>query len=416
VASYYIYSGAGGAANGTSWADAYTTLTTAFSGKSSGDIFYVAHDHSESTAGGLTFTGPDKIRVLCVNRAGSVPPVAADLTTGALVVSTGGGIVFNNYHSHHTGIAFHCASAMQFLVSTVTENCALKLTGGSTRFYGHDNTPLEWRNTTVEFTDASQYVRPAHQFRWLNTPSAVSGTVPTTLFQSSPNGVNIHIEGVDLSAVTSGNTIMAQSDSGHIVFKDCKVAAGVTLSPVFNDPYRSTVEFVRCDSTGNYRHERYDRFGTQTTETTIVRTGGASDGTTPISWKLVTGSFVVPWYPMESMPISVWNDTTGGTKTVTVEGVWGGGAVPDNDDIWIEVEYLGDASSPQGSLATSRKTNILSTAAGYATSSETWGGSTTKFKMSATTGTIQQKGPLTVRVYAALASSTFYVCPKVTVA
>ena len=48
--------------------------------------------------------------------------------------------------------------------------------------------------------------------------------------------------------------------------------------------------------------------------------------------------------PFECPPIAIWNDTTGSAVTATVEGIWGGGAVPLDDEIWLDVEYLGDAS------------------------------------------------------------------------
>ena len=58
MASYYVWSGAVGAANGTSWANAYTTLAAAISGKATSDIFYIANDHNETTAGTVTISGP----------------------------------------------------------------------------------------------------------------------------------------------------------------------------------------------------------------------------------------------------------------------------------------------------------------------------------------------------------------------
>ena len=47
MAIYYVYSGAGGSNNGSSWANAFTTLTTAFVTEVAGDTLYVAHDHVE---------------------------------------------------------------------------------------------------------------------------------------------------------------------------------------------------------------------------------------------------------------------------------------------------------------------------------------------------------------------------------
>jgi hypothetical protein len=117
--------------------------------------------------------------------------------------------------------------------------------------------------------------------------------------------------------------------------------------------------------------------------------------------------------PFECPPIAIWNDTTGSAKTATIEGIWGGGAVPLDSDIWIDVEYLGDAASPQGSFVNDGTPDLLSTAANQTSSSATWGGSTTKFKLNVTF-TPQQKGWIYARVKCAKPSSTFYIDPLVT--
>ena len=115
------------------------------------------------------------------------------------------------------------------------------------------------------------------------------------------------------------------------------------------------------------------------------------------------------------MPISVWNDDTGGTKTITVEGIWGGGAVPDNNDIWIEVEYLGSASEPEGLVRVERRRDHPDDAVELCLFVRDLGRLDHEIQDERTTGTIQQKGPITVHVFAALPSSTFYIDPKLTV-
>jgi hypothetical protein len=172
---------------------------------------------------------------------------------------------------------------------------------------------------------------------------------------------------------------------------------------------------LRCDSGDtNYRHERYRYAGMQTTETTIVRTGGASDGTTPIAWKIITTANSKRYKPFEALPISIWNETTGSAITLTVQGIWGGGAVPTNADIWMDVEYLGTSGFPLGGFASSGPADQLAAGTNLSAGSGTWGGSTTKFTLSKQI-TPQEKGPITVYIKAALASSTFYIDPKITV-
>jgi hypothetical protein len=157
--------------------------------------------------------------------------------------------------------------------------------------------------------------------------------------------------------------------------------------------------------------------GNLVTETTIVRTSpaGASDGTTPVSWKIVTDANARWQIPFESLPITVWSDTTG-AKTVSIYGYWDNASVPNNDDIWIEAEYLGSAGSPVSSFASSGKASFLAANAAIPSDTSTWGGgdTTTRFKMSASL-TTAMKGPITVTVKAASASKTFYIDPKIEV-
>ena len=84
--------------------------------------------------------------------------------------------------------------------------------------------------------------------------------------------------------------------------------------------------------------------------------------------------------------------------------------MPDNDDIWIDADYLGDASFPVASFATAGKADILAAGSALASDSST-GGSTTAFKMQVSF-TPQMKGPINIVVKAAPASSTFYIDPK----
>jgi hypothetical protein len=434
VASYYVWSGASGSANGTSWTNAYTTLTTAFSGKVAGDVFYVAHDHAESTASAIglatagTVANPSK--VICVNRAGSVPPVSSDRRTTATVTSTGSNITFGTGMTHYDGLIFiagsgSSSSGIQVPQSAVNsgyyrfDNCSLRL--GSTFASNRISLALaagaaiELNNTTVSFANAGHGIVIANLVRWRNTPSALLGTMPTTLFLPVANGGSlIECTGVDFSAAGSGKTLIGALATAFPLsykFLDCKLDSAVTKSAVPLSAGSSQIDFVRSGATGvNYTVHSHRINGLLIEETTIVRTGGASDGTTPIAWKVVTTANCSYSMPFECPLIAIWNDTTGSAVTATVEGIWGGGAVPNDDDIWLDVEYLGDASSPQGSFVNDGKADLLTTAAGQTSSSETWGGSTTKFKL-ACTFTPSQRGWVYARVRVGRASSTFYVDP-----
>ena len=93
MANRYVWSGATGTATGASWANAHTTIQSAIAAGAAGDTYFVAHDHAQTAASSISISpngsqgSPD--RFICVNRAGSVPPVAADLRDTASVTTTG---------------------------------------------------------------------------------------------------------------------------------------------------------------------------------------------------------------------------------------------------------------------------------------------------------------------------------------
>lgn len=434
MASYYVYSGAGGAANGTSWVNAYTTLTAAFSGHAAGDTYYVAHDHAESTAAAITLassgTASAPTKVVCVNRAGSVPPVSADRRTTAQVTTTGASNINFNSYTHYDGIIFTAGNgaglASVFAPSSGTarlrfDNCSLRLGGTSTTSrIGNavSGAALELNNTTVSFGAVAQGVGIHGLFSWRNTPSALLGTIPTTVLVIGVNsGGTCDCVGVDFSAAGSGKTICGnQSAAEGVRFTliDCKLDAAVTKAAVPSSGGSTEVDFIRSGASGvNYNVFSSRISGTLNEEITIVRTGGASDGTTAIAWKIDTTANCTYSLPFECPPIAVWNDTTGSSVTATVEGIWGGGAVPLDTEIWLECEYLGSSSSPLGSFVADCAADLLTAGANQTSSSETWGGSTTKFKLSVSF-TPQMKGWVYGRVKCGKASSTFYVDPKLT--
>jgi hypothetical protein len=436
MAVYYVYSGAAGSNNGSNWANAFTTLTTAFATEVAGDTLYVAHDHSESTAGALTLTSSgtpaSPTKVICVNRAGSVPPVSADRRTTAQIATTVNNFINFAGFTHYDGIIFvagNSTGSPQINIPNAAatslrfDNCSLRIgsTGPGQIAIGAvtavNSGYVEWRNTTVSFAGTGAVILVGGRLVWRDTPSALLGTIPTSLFTfGAGRGGQIDCIGVDFSAAGSGKTLVNGSTGPTAIlarFVDCKLGASVTKVSGLAVHGSLDVDFIRCSPSGiNYTVNSSRYIGALDEETTIVRTGGASDGTTPIAWKIVTTSNSTYSLPFECPPIAIWNDVVGSAVTATVEGIWGGGAVPNDDDIWLEVEYLGDASSPQGSFVNDGKADLLATAAGQTSSSETWGGSTTKFKL-AVTFTPQQKGWIYARVKCAKASSTFYVDPLI---
>lgn len=432
MAAYYVWSGAVGAGTGADWANAFTTLTTAFVTEVAGDTLYVAHDHVEASATTLTLTssGTNALltKVVCVNRAGSVPPVSADRRATAQVTTTGNITINLNGFTHYDGVIFIAGNSTGIAhinvqntanASARFDNCSFRLgsTGTTSRIsvLSANAAYIEWNNTTVSFAAVGQGIScGVNILRWRNTLSALLGTMPTTLFYPG-NGGTVECIGVDFSAAGAGKTICGTlATFGPLMFQflDCKLNAAVTKSAVPAAVASNEVDFTRSGAAGvNYTVHRHRVSGLLTEEITIVRAGGASDGTTPIAWKIVTTANCNYSLPFECPPIAIWNDTVGSPVTATVEGI--GAALPTDQECWLDLEYLGDASTPQGSFVNDGMLDLLMAPANQAMSSATWGGSTTAFKL-AVTFTPQQKGWVYARVKCAKASSTFYIDPLVT--
>jgi hypothetical protein len=445
MAAYYVYSGAGGAGTGADWANAYTTLKAAVEagGTAAGDTFYVADDHAETQASALTFTtkgtaaAPD--RILCVLRSGgSVPPVSADLRTTATISTTGANSLTANGIFYCEGIIFQSgsgavASSLFLGASGATwqryKNCKFRLvnTASGQITPGTLNVAnlIEWDNCQVKFGAAAHSIKLQYlRFIWRNSSSAVdaTGTLPTSLFTgSSASPAQCYLEGVDLSALTSKNLTAGTGIATRTVLKDCKKPTGLTaISGATGLGHNEVIITRSANGAVYYDAEKYNYLGSQVADATYARTGGATDGTTPISWKFVTVADCDNWFqPFESLPMAVWNDTVAGNITVTLYCLITSGSIPNDDEIWVDIEYLGSAASPLGSFATSTKADVLaaSAATNNVTDASTWsgGGTPTLFKIAKTISAPAVAGLIYVTVKIAKASFTVYVDPKVVV-
>jgi hypothetical protein len=441
MTDYYVYSGAAGTADGSSWANAYTTLSAAVTSKTASDRIFVANDHSEANASAQTITFPSSpgMKVLCVNRAGSVPPVAADLTTGALVSCTSTNKLTLRGCAYSYGITYQTGTGNALALADfgtanaqIFEQCALN-NGTAANFnmtFGQTSAPngpskIELRNSTINLGAASQGLAIRYvDFVW--SGGSLAGTSPTNLLApgNSTQGVPlVDIRNVDLSLVGAACFLINLGNVttvGSYRLTNCKLSAslgGVTTGSIGGDG-EITVDLVNCDNgSGVERQEHYRWAGSTKNEGTIVRSGGASDGTTAFSLKMASNSNASLVAPLVGPDLLVWVDSTG-AHTFTVECVTDNVTLTDAD-FWLDVEYLGDSATPKGTLGSTRA-NPLASGSPLTTSTATWTttGLTTPAKQKVTTAslTLNQKGWARVRPVLAKASTTVYVDPAVTVA
>lgn len=440
MANIYVWSGAGGTATGASWANACLTLTAGITASATGDTIWVASDHVQTQASALSLTpkatAASPQSIIAASRAGSVPPVPADwvansaqiTTTGAFAITVnqpGAVYVFGIIWSQGTGVASLTMGMAAGAGRIQYEQCTFNMppSSGTSIFNltGSSSTGgATYKNCAWTFgTTTSTFATPQSVAKIIGGSIALTGTVPTTLVGSAfGQGPPLVFDGVNLSALGSGKTLVGNLGLPLVTqFVNCELGASVTVAATPTTPSCITQLIVSDSSTSNSRQEIYDYPGGLTTETTIVRTGGATNGTTPMSWKVATNANISRPAPFQCFDMAIWNATTGSSKTVTVEIV-NDGTTLTNGEAWIEVEYLGSSSFPISTLITSGAA-MVGTATNLPTSSVTWTttGITTPVKQyMQVTITPQMVGLIRVSVKLARASKTVYVDPAITVA
>jgi hypothetical protein len=421
-----------------------------------GNTVFVGDNHAESYSANLSLNASGTLaaisRIVCHDHAGPYPPASGNLMSGASFTTTnsGGTISFIASGSFYFyGIAFKAGAASGGSPTIVLggftlsgwlyfDNCSMQLAetsgaGAGVIALGSNNSAttytITFNNTTVKFGAAGDaIIATLCRFIWQNTgPILVSGSVvPTNLITTNASSTSIMsdyvLEALDLSQITTSLYSNAPKASNcNVSIKDCKLNAAVTVAtPILSG---SGVQMVRSDSGAtDYKSARYAYEGTETTETAITRVGGASDPTGQAQSRKIVTTANSQWLrPFKAEPYAIWNPTTGANVTVTVCGTINAGALPNNDDIWMEVEYLGSASFPVGTIVSTTKSNLLAANAAVASDGSTWNGGGSgagwsPFKLVATLSSPQpgMAGYLHVRVRAAKPSTTLYIDPQIT--
>jgi hypothetical protein len=441
MANRYVRNGGSNTSPYDTWAKAASNLATATTGSAAGDVFYVAADHSENYASTTTITFPGTATapnyVYCVDHTGSVPPTSADVRTGADVTTSAASSLALLGMVHVYGLDFAIgtgtSSASLSLASSAStrqsyEQCLFALIGTGTSGRINVGTGqscyIEWRNCTVRLNRTLHAVVTGggSVMIWKNDagfPALHASTVyPTALYVPATTNQPARAEwsGLDLSGMGS-NTIVSAGVAGSLILLNCTVSATAVIAGA-QSFHALGVRLIGCHSPtgGNAaRNEKHTNRGTLTTETTIVRTDGASDGVTPYSWKVVTtASGDEREFPFETFEGAIWNDDVGVAKTLTVHIVTDNVSLTDTQ-IWLAAEYLGDANTPISTLTNDGPATPLTAGVAQDTSTETWTttGIATPLKQKLeVTFTPEMAGPVRWRVKIARASTTIYICPK----
>lgn len=450
MANIYCRSAATGLANGTTWADAYTTLVAALAVAINADIIWVADDHAEVKTGSamtLVFPTTPGLKVLCANTHVTEPPTGLATTASVAMGAASFGINLSDGFGYIYGINFlggtnNSVSCTVGLANGgnhagyVLDNCVFQIRSISSGavFYigpgnnsGVDDVLIRLISCQFKFATTVQYIYLLCGYKeFINMSLDGAGAIPTTLFKIglATEGETV-VEDSNLSALAFTNLLdwgVANSTSFYI--RNCKLPSSVNIVTGTNPGVGGSRVFMHnCDSADtNYRFAEHSWQGSTVQQTgTLVRTGGATDGGgTLYSYKMIGSANAASGFnmPLYSPEFSIYNTTVASSKTLTVEILTDTATNLKDNEVWLEVHYLGTSGFPVGTLISDRVSSAIATAADQTASTATWDttGMTNPNKQKlSVTFTPQKKGYFIARV--ALAKNiTTYVDPYITVA
>lgn len=429
----YLQSTGGDNSNsGATWALAKATLAGVDAIDAAGDQVNLSSAHAESTAGALTFslagTPASPTRLLSVSNAAEPPTT---LAAGASITATGANSITINGSVYAHGITLVSGSggatgALNFAQSAsssqVYKNCTLSLAATGTTQRIAIGTSANSAACAVEFDGCTFSTNNATQRLNISNADVLfrncSFPALTNLLEITAAGriSKILFEACDLSSLNSSANLVNPTAPAIVTFRNCKTPSSFVLCSATPLP-GGRISLYNSDSADtNYRSWVETYFGTIRSETTRVKTGGASDGTTPYSWKLTStanANYPSGLLSTDELP-AIWNATTGSSRTVTVDILHDSATNLTDAEIWLEVQYLGMSGFPISTIVSDAKTNVLATAADQTASSATWtttGMANPNKQKLAVTFTPQEVGFFQARVMLAAASKTVYVDP-----
>ena len=459
MATYYVNSGAAGAGTGADWTNAFTTVTAALSGRSTGDILLVHNAHTVTAGAAVTWTVPSgNIAIICVDKdnsdawsTGASEAVGASNSGFSIASNSAGSNVFlhgmtlvaGTNNSGSCNINFNTGSAG--ILSLRAQSCTFTLSSGTTATASMNigaNSGANTRSASVYLTDctirtnnatsgSSIYLTSCRvHFNNVTLALAVGGNKPDTLFRgtASPhNSIDVLVQNSDLSAFNdTANGLVDASIGGGIgryVFANCKISSNTSAKiNTFVASGDMTITFLNTDDADTINNfEHYSRTGSLTIDAAnYFTTGGASFNASPLSWKIVTTAVCDEFNPFMCPSLYRWNTSTASTD-FNVQSIWDSASDYTDAEVWLGVSYAGTASFPTGAYATDRDaTPFVSAGAdqenGTNGSWTTSGITNTNEQQLKVTATPAEVGLVEGVVYVTKASATIWIDPMIRVA
>lgn len=414
---------------------------------SAGDRVFIASDHLETNSSTTTYTligNPSfgSLLLLSVNRAGSVPPTATDLTQGATLETTSNTINIDNYvNQYWFGITFKVsyASANNSYIqmgwndfkTLYFDSCSFWLNNTYVNAWLRPQEPcrIVFDNTNVRFGNVGHSIVSMGypgEFIWIRSAGPINGlgSIPSRLFVTSYYPGNITFRGVDLSVLTttllfSGPNTWSNSPGGphKFLLDSCQISPSlVRLDTTVTQAAADEVELINCFDGTNILSERRTSAGDVTTEFGTFIIGGAQDNAGFYSHKMVTNTRSDKYVmTLDSFWMDLNYTVLGTSKTATVEIV--SSAALNTDEISLFLEYEGLAGTSLAVFSSSTPATVLTAPSAVATSIATWNNppSTPAYQKLQVTFTPRTAGRLRAMVRLGKPSTTVWVNPQITV-
>jgi hypothetical protein len=454
VAIVYVDKNAAGANNGTSWTDAFTLFASAVTGAGSaaaGDDIYWAQNNGETVAASITwaFAGTLAAPVRVFSVTSGTTTYAASTTFQISNTGTATNDLTIQGHAKFYGCYirwpdnFTTLNGDQLQVFTdcylegnnATTNLLMADTGGGQLIIKGGTIDLSSASLGSPVVMASASTNTLNVI-WDGVTLAASGvsSFGGTLLDCDSRMAYAEFRNCDFSKFTGTLVDVGDVESVYVKFVNCKLHASLTAVTNTWAHNVGQVEMIGSDDSGSngelYRYYKSTYYGTITDDASnYINTNGAviqaSDGTNPISYKMVANTTGLEISEsLVSPDIVGWINSTG-SKTFSIEVLTDNVTLQD-DEIWLEVDYLGASNSPIGSTVNTRMTNLTggtpqNLADRFGASGQTWTspGVTTDApqKMTTASVTIGRVGPFRARVHVAKAAGvTVWINPRITVA
>ena len=408
--------------DGSSWAKAYTTLATAVTNMSAGDICLVSSVHSETHSGNVSYEGHTGNAytpryIISVDDSDDTPLAGATIGTAKTW-----GIAFDGFFYLY-GLDITC----DYLTFTdndhgnaLVKECTIDM-DNSLRGYDRGTTIFEDCDFTN--TGGGGLISPRQVIFYVRGGTWTLSNTQYYFDSFNTYGSNFDFMCVDFSGGSTPTGLSRYQVTGRRSdwFLCDLPGASSPLHTRWDSRYWSEGDYWwGVDPTNIYAVAKENHLGLLTTNAATYMDTGATQQSTDYSWKVETDAGCLEFlHPFQTIDIISWTTKTTST-TFSIEILHDAALDLQDDEIWMELIY------PSSGAGFNRAVDRVSGPAGSNTPTDQAAGTGTgnwtisptmtnansqKLSVTVTPG---QAGPISARVFVAKPSYTVFIDPRIT--